>query len=173
MVATADFGSGGTWPFTFGGVHAVADVTAPTANYYGSLIFGQPLGVFADTPRVWHFHYPGTLPQATPTGGGASKDYAITISDDNESWAVWHTGNDSDLAKLAGATFTGALRVSGDGGGATSSIGFSNVSNTSANSTGVGTVLMKGATSRNSAGFIKIYIGTTAYYVPVFSAITG
>lgn len=173
MIATADFSSGGTWPFVFAGLHAVADVASPTANYRGSLMFGQPLGVFADTPRVWHFHYPGTLPQATPTGGGASKDYAITISDDNESWAVWHTGNDSALAKLAGATFTGALRVSGDGGGATSSIGFSNVSNTSANSTGVGTVLMKGATSRNSAGFIKIYIGTTAYYVPVFSAITG
>jgi len=173
MIATADFSSSGTWPFVFAGLHAVADVASPTANYHGSLMFGQPLGVFADTPRVWHFHYPGTLPQATPTGGGASKDYAITISDDNESWAVWHTGNDSDLAKLAGATFTGALRVSGDGGGATSSIGFSNVSNTSANSTGVGTVLMKGATSRNSAGFIKIYIGTTAYYVPVFSAITG
>ena len=173
MVATADFSSGGTWPFTFAGVHAVADVTAPTSNYRGSLMFGQPIGVFTDVPRVWHFHYPGTLAANTPTGGGASKEYAITISDDNESWAVWHTGNDSALAKLAGATFTGALRVSGDGGGATSSIGFSNVSNTSANSTGVGTVLMKGSTSRNSAGFIKIYIGTTAYYVPVFSAITG
>jgi hypothetical protein len=173
MVATADFSSGGTWPFTFAGVHAVADVVSPTANYRGSLMFGQPIGVFTDIPRVWHFHYPGTLPLATPTGGGASKTFAITISDDNESWSVWHTGNDSDLAKIAGATFTGALRVSGDGGGAASSIGFSNVSNTAANSTGVGAILMKGATSRNSAGFIKIYIGTTAYYIPVFSAITG
>lgn len=173
MIATADFSSGGTWPFVFAGLHAVADVASPTANYRGSLMFGQPIGVYAEIPLVWHFHYPGALPQNTPTGGGASRNTAIMISDDNESWTVWHTGNDSDLAKLAGATFTGALRVSGDGGGATSSIGFSNVSNTSANSTGVGTVLMKGATSRNSAGFIKIYIGTTAYYVPVFSAITG
>lgn len=100
MIAAADFSSGGTWPFVFAGLHAVADVASPTANYRGSLMFGQPLGVFADTPRVWHFHYPGTLPQATPTGGGASKDYAITISDDNESWAVWHAGNDGSGSGL-------------------------------------------------------------------------
>jgi len=42
-----------------------------------------------------------------------------------------------------------------------------------ANDVGVGTILFKGTTNRDSAGFIKIYIENTAYYVPVFSAITG
>ena len=65
------------------------------------------------------------------------------------------------------------IRVGGDVGGQASHTSFTNTSNVAANSTGVGTILFKGTTSRNSTGFIKIYIGTTAYYVPVFDAITG
>ena len=41
------------------------------------------------------------------------------------------------------------------------------------NSTGVGTIKFKGTTSRDSVGFVKLYVGTTAYYFPVWSAITG
>ena len=67
----------------------------------------------------------------------------------------------------------GELRVGGDTGGAASHNTITNVSNVAANSSGVGTILFKGATSRDSAGFVKIYIGTTAYYVPVFTTITG
>jgi hypothetical protein len=65
------------------------------------------------------------------------------------------------------------LWVGGDSGGKAGTVGLSDVSNTAANSTGTGTIKMKGATNRDSAGFVKIYIGTTAYWVPVFSAITG
>jgi hypothetical protein len=68
----------------------------------------------------------------------------------------------------------GALSLNGDAvAGVASYNTFTGISDITANSTGVGTVLFKGATSRNSTGFVKIYIGTTAYYVPVFSAITG
>lgn len=67
----------------------------------------------------------------------------------------------------------GLLTAEGDDTGIASTISFSNVSNFASNSTGTGTIKFKGATSRDSAGFIKIYIGTTAYYVPVFSAITS
>ena len=67
----------------------------------------------------------------------------------------------------------GTILVDGDGGGYANTIGFTDVSDVTANSTGVGTIKFKGTTSRDSTGFIKIYIGTTAYYVPVFSAITG
>lgn len=67
----------------------------------------------------------------------------------------------------------GGLNVGGDSGGLASNNSLTNVSDVSANSTGVGTIKFKGATNRDSTGFIKIYIGTTAYYVPVFSAITG
>jgi hypothetical protein len=65
------------------------------------------------------------------------------------------------------------LGVGGDNGGTAGYTTLTNGSNTAANSTGTGTIKMKGATNRNSAGFVKIYIGTTAYWVPVFSAITG
>jgi hypothetical protein len=65
----------------------------------------------------------------------------------------------------------GELRVSGDGGGAASTIALTNASQITARSTGVGTIKFDDATARDNAGFIKIYIGTTAYYIPVFSAI--
>lgn len=61
----------------------------------------------------------------------------------------------------------------GDNAGIASTISITGTSNLTANNIGIGTVLMKGTTSRNSAGFAKIYIGTVAYYVPVFDAITG
>lgn len=65
------------------------------------------------------------------------------------------------------------FNASGDLGGIASTNGLTGISNLTTNSTGVGTILFKGTTNRNSSGFIKIYIGTTAYYVPVFSAITA
>jgi hypothetical protein len=68
---------------------------------------------------------------------------------------------------------TGQLVAHSDTGGTASTNTITGGSDVSANSTGVGSIKFKGATSRDSAGFIKIYIGTTAYYVPVFSAITG
>ena len=69
--------------------------------------------------------------------------------------------------------FGGEVRVAGDIGGEASTNTLTGASDVTANSTGVGTVKFKGATSRDSAGFLKVYIGTTPYYVPVFSAISG
>ena len=66
----------------------------------------------------------------------------------------------------------GLLTVEGDGTGIASTVGISNVNNVAANSTGTGTIKFKSATSRDSSGFIKIYVGTTAYWVPFFSAVT-
>lgn len=65
------------------------------------------------------------------------------------------------------------VRIGGDIGGQASHNTFTNVSDVSANSTGVGAIKFKGTTNRDSTGFIKIYIGTTPYYIPVFSAISG
>lgn len=65
------------------------------------------------------------------------------------------------------------IRVTGDVGGQASYNTLTGTSDVTANSTGVGTILFKGATNRNSLGFVKMYIGTTAVYVPAFSAITG
>ena len=125
LFADSDFSGGGTWPFTYGGLHAVDTVSSPGSGYRGSLMYGIPVGVFAVAPTAWHFHYPGTLPANTPVGGGASWGTALAISDDTGSHFVWHSGNDgsgsgldadtldtyqaSAFALLAGATFTGAV----------------------------------------------------------------
>ncbi len=65
----------------------------------------------------------------------------------------------------------GGLSVGGDDGGIASYISFTNVS--SGVSTGNGTVLMGGATNRNSTGWMKIFVGTAARYVPYWTTITG
>ncbi len=88
------------------------------------------------------------------------------------------SGGDISLLSTGGVTANTTvsattLSATGDSGGAASTNRFTNVSNVAANSTGVGTIKFKGATSRDSTGFIKIYVGTTAYYIPIFSAITG
>lgn len=54
-----------------------------------------------------------------------------------------------------------------------SMVTFTNTSNLTANSSGVGSIKFKGATSRDSSGFIRIYVNGTEYYIPVFTAITG
>jgi hypothetical protein len=40
----------------------------------------------------------------------------------------------------------------------------------SINSSGVGSIKFKDGTSRDSVGFVRIYLGTTPYYVPYFAA---
>lgn len=67
----------------------------------------------------------------------------------------------------------GEIRTNGDTGGLAGYNSYTGTSDVTANSSGVGTILFKGITSRNSAGFIRVYIGTTSYHIPVFSAITG
>jgi hypothetical protein len=63
------------------------------------------------------------------------------------------------------------IRVNGDTGGAAGYTSFTDAENTAtARSTGVGTIKFADATNRDNAGFIKIYLGTTAYYLPVFTA---
>jgi hypothetical protein len=78
-----------------------------------------------------------------------------------------------DITADAGKVISGQLNAVGDIGGVADSIGFTKTSDLTTNDTGVGTIKFKGATSRDSVGFIKIYIGTTAYYIPCFNAITG
>jgi len=60
-----------------------------------------------------------------------------------------------------------------DPGGTAGFITFGGNSNASANGAGVGTVKMKGTTSRDSGGFLKFYYGTSAIWIPFFYDITG
>lgn len=79
------------------------------------------------------------------------------------------------------AVWVQAGRIAADGGiligaeptGVSGKVGYTNTVDNSANNIGIGTILMKGATSRNTSGFLKILDGTTARYVPYFDAITG
>lgn len=120
-------------------------------------------------------------------GGGlnlsARSSINVLIDNDNNSttqgFAVYKDVTSAGGTPLlqvteAGVMFgSGELRIAGDIGGAAATNALTGVSDVTANSSGVGTILFKGTTNRNSTGFIKIYIGTTAYYVPVFAAITG
>jgi hypothetical protein len=63
------------------------------------------------------------------------------------------------------------LRVGGDEGGASGMIAMTNAENTgTGRGAGIGTIKFADGTSRDCAGFWKIWIGITAYYVPVFAA---
>lgn len=63
------------------------------------------------------------------------------------------------------------VNVGGDSGGVASTLGLTNAF--SGVSTGTGTVKMNGATSRNSVGWVKMYNGTTAIYLPYWTVATG
>jgi hypothetical protein len=64
----------------------------------------------------------------------------------------------------------GSVAAQGDSGGFAGCNVFTSASNTAARSTGVGTIKFADATARDNVGFIKVYVGTTAYWVPVFAA---
>lgn len=81
------------------------------------------------------------------------------------------TGNTTITGNVIASSYVSAatLYATGDTGGAALTVGFSDVSNLTANSTGAFTILSKTANNLNSTGFIKIYVGATAYWIPVFS----
>jgi hypothetical protein len=110
------------------------------------------------------------------TGGsqGAGTINFATLYENGTSLAAKYAALASSNTFTGSTTQTSAqFRASGDTGGAASTNTLTATSDLTANSTGVGSIKFKGTTSRDSTGFIKIYVGTTAYYVPVFSAITG
>lgn len=114
----------------------------------------------------------------------ASADWLGFFSDGSHRWL---TAGATELMRLdgtglgIGATPTEKLHVSGkilgqmlqvtaDSGGTAGRVSIVNA--TSAVSTGTGTVKMAGTTARNSDLWLKIYVGTTAYYLPAWSNIS-
>lgn len=64
-----------------------------------------------------------------------------------------------------------SVQVNADVAATVGYVGLTNAENTgTSRSTGVGTIKFADATARDNAGFVKIYIGSTAYYVPIFAA---
>jgi hypothetical protein len=62
--------------------------------------------------------------------------------------------------------------VVGDNAGVAGTTGLTNVVDTGI-STGVGSVKMAGTTARTNTGWLKIYVGTAARYIPYWTTITG
>lgn len=85
-------------------------------------------------------------------------------------------GSDTTVALIdedGDAWLNGALSVAADHTGITGAATMTNQFDETANSTGTGTILFKGATNRNSIGFWKILNGASVRYVPLFDTITG
>jgi len=102
---------------------------------------------------------------ATSTITNAYGVYIAGITSGLNNWGIYELG-------AAPNHFDGEVRVQGDTGGEVGTIAITGTSNL-VPSTGVGSILMCGATDRYSVGFIKFYIGVAAYFIPVFSVITG
>jgi hypothetical protein len=90
----------------------------------------------------------------------------------NATGSLTFVGNNNTLTgNLTASSYlsTPTLYATGDLGGAALTVGFSDVSVLNAGGTGAYSVVSAtGSTARNSAGFIKVYIGVTPYYIPVF-----
>lgn len=59
--------------------------------------------------------------------------------------------------------------ATGDSGGVLATTSVTNATNVAANDVGVLTIKSKSANSADSVGFIKIYVGTVAYFIPIFT----
>jgi hypothetical protein len=76
----------------------------------------------------------------------------------------------TSLTCTAGDVRCRTVFATGDEGtGVVSQTAFTNVTDVAANSTGVFTIKSKSVNAADSTGFIKIWIGTTAYWIPVFA----
>jgi hypothetical protein len=79
------------------------------------------------------------------------------------------TANPTVTSLVASGNLSGAsVTATGDGGGTASTIQLSNVNSTTI-STGTGTVHMSTANNAANTAWLKLYIGTTAYWIPAWT----
>ena len=127
------------------------------------------------------------ITKITPTTGNSiDVEGNLIIGTDAEPKSITVKGNltvDADIVfgtdMLEIDTSAGKVRVRGlmvkddEGAGEADALTLTNVKD-DAISTGNGTIKLKGSgTTQDSAGFIKMYIGTTPIWVPFFENITG
>lgn len=127
------------------------------------------------------------LTKITPTtGNNIDVEGNLVIGTDAEPKALEVKGNltikgdiavDTDLFEID--TSTGKVKAKGlmviddEGTGEADTLMLTNVKDNTL-STGTGTIKLKGTgTAQDSAGFIKMYTGTTVIYIPYFTDITG
>ena len=85
---------------------------------------------------------------------------------------IGESGDEKDLV-VTGALKGKEVRATGDASGEASTISLTNVNDAGVD-TGVGTILLTGSgTTQNSAGFIKVKVGTQTVWLPYFDNIVG
>jgi hypothetical protein len=152
--------------------------------------------IFGDTGDVFYRSLPG---QFSATGQVVSRRASLSnfafgtlaASDVQFRWLMqangamfWSGGAGSvdtnlyragaDQLKTDDQFIAGSATVTGDLPGVANATTFTNVNSVgTANGAGVGTVKFADGANRDSAGFIKIKIGTTNYYIPVFASDGG
>ena len=154
-------------------------ITSGMYAYYNSGADTYYHGLYSDSSNIGNIT---TVIGSTLGGGGtakvqfnvtnslASANTTYTLSGSTATWQM------ADYVGI-GVAPTRPFQVLGGvfaGGDDTGLAGYTQLTNsTQGVSSGTGTVKMNGATSRNSTGWLKIYVGTSAKYVPYFDTVTG
>lgn len=106
-------------------------------------------------------------PKTLNVKGNVILEANLSIIDDT-STGVLEIDNDNKKVSVQGLTV-----VDDPGAGEADTLKLTNVKDDSLD-TGTGTILLKGSgTTQDSAGFLKLYIGTQVIYIPYFTDITG
>lgn len=149
--ATTDIGTGGTGAVNIGnttGNTAVTGSLSTTTSLSATTTVTAGTGISATTGNIV----------------AAAGNITATLGNIAAS-----AGSVSAATSVTGAT----LYASGDGGGVASQNALSNVSVAVAGGTGAFSITSTtGSGTGTNAGFIKIYVGTVAMYIPYFTATT-
>jgi len=158
-------------------------ITSGLSAYYNSGTNTYSTGVFSVSSDIGNI-VTGMSAQIGG-GGGVSIAFALTnsLGTSTTTYALSGGGvatwwvNAGYLGIGTAAAPTRTLQVAGGifaGGEETGLAGYVQLTNsTQGVSSGTGTVKMNGATSRNSVGWLKLFSGTTAIYVPYWTTVTG
>ena len=156
-------------------------ITSGMYAYYNSGADTYYHGLFSDSSNIGNIT---TVIGSNLGGGGTSKIQLITsnnlaVSTTTyamiSSTATWHfpdsyIGIGTAAAPTRAFQVNGGLFTSGAETGLAGYVQYTGTTDTTV-STGVGTVKMNAGTARDSNAWVKIFIGTTAYWLPAWSNI--